>query len=154
MTRWMLAAASAALLTAAAGQAAAQQQIGPDSTVYGQLETRDPVSSTGGRFDRWREVYNTQRPHQAIGDLPPATRYRVANPRHFPERLPPLVYPDGLPLRRVQDDGRISYGGRPLFLSGAFAGETVALRPTATDGVFDVLYAEFVIDKLDCTQPS
>lgn len=106
------------------------------------------------RFDRWREVYNTQRPHQAIGDLPPATRYRVANPRHFPERLPPLVYPDGLPLRRVQDDGRISYGGRPLFLSGAFAGETVALRPTATDGVFDVLYAAFVIDKLDCTQTS
>lgn len=53
-TRWMLAAASAALLTAAAGQAAAQQQIAPESTVYGQLETRDPVSSTGGRFDRWR----------------------------------------------------------------------------------------------------
>lgn len=53
-TRWMLAAASAALLTAAAGQAAAQQQIGPESTVYGQLESRDPVSSTGGRFDRWR----------------------------------------------------------------------------------------------------
>ena len=55
MTRnWMLAAATAAILTAGAGQAAAQQQIAPESTVSGRLESRDPVSSTGGRFDRWR----------------------------------------------------------------------------------------------------
>lgn len=53
-TKWMLAAATAAILTAGAGQATAQQQIAPESTVSGRLESRDPVSSTGGRFDRWR----------------------------------------------------------------------------------------------------
>lgn len=53
-SRWMLAAGAAAILTAGAGQAAAQQEIRPESTVSGRLETRDPVSSTGGRFDRWR----------------------------------------------------------------------------------------------------
>lgn len=52
--QWMLAAASAALITAVAGPVAAQQEIRPESSVSGRLESRDPVSSTGGRFDRWR----------------------------------------------------------------------------------------------------
>ncbi len=53
-SRWMFAGAAAALMMAASGQAVAQQQIAPEGTVYGDLESRDPVSSTGGRFDRWR----------------------------------------------------------------------------------------------------
>jgi len=50
----LAAAAVAALLSATAGTAVAQQAIGPESTVAGRLDNRDPVSSTGGRFDRWR----------------------------------------------------------------------------------------------------
>lgn len=53
-TRFIAAGALAALVTAGAGHAAAQQLIGPNQTVSGMLDRRDPVSSTGGRFDRWR----------------------------------------------------------------------------------------------------
>jgi hypothetical protein len=53
-TRHYVAGAVAALLTVAAGPTLAQQLIAPDSTVSGTLDRRDPVSSTGGRFDRWR----------------------------------------------------------------------------------------------------
>jgi hypothetical protein len=49
---------------------------------------------------------------------------------------------------------RISYAGRDIFFSRTFAGEVVALKPNGQDGVFDVLYAGFVIDKLDCTRAS
>ena len=104
-------------------------------------------------FDDWRQVYNHQRPHQAIGDQPPASRYRVAEPRAFPERLPALHYPAGLALRRVQEDGRIVYAHRGVFLSQAFARQTVALRPTEQDGIFDILFARFVVARLDLTQP-
>ncbi|WP_296817294.1 hypothetical protein [Brevundimonas sp.] len=52
--RWMTGAAAAVVTLALAGGAMAQQQIAPYSTVSGRLETRDPVSSTGGRFDRYR----------------------------------------------------------------------------------------------------
>ena len=53
-TKWIVAVGAMAMLTVGAGQAAAQQMIAPDSVVSGRLDTRDPVSSTGGRFDRWR----------------------------------------------------------------------------------------------------
>lgn len=53
-TKWAMAAAIAAILTAGAGQAAAQRVIAPDSSVSGVLDRRDPISTTGGRFDRWR----------------------------------------------------------------------------------------------------
>ena len=104
-------------------------------------------------FDDWRQVYNHERPHQAIGDQPPASRYRVAEPRAFPERLPALHYPAGLALRRVQEDGRIVYAHRGVFFSQAFARQTVALRPTEQDGIFDILFARFVVARLDLTQP-
>lgn len=51
---WMTGAAAAVLGLAMAGGAMAQQRIEPYGTVSGRLETRDPVSSTGGRFDRYR----------------------------------------------------------------------------------------------------
>lgn len=104
-------------------------------------------------FDDWRRLYNHERPHQAIGDLPPVSRYRVSELRPFPETLPPVQYPAGLALRRVQEDGRIVYAHRGVFLSQAFARQTVALRPTEQDGVVDVLFASFVVARLDLTQP-
>jgi hypothetical protein len=85
--------------------------------------------------------------------VPPASRYRVAEPRAFPETLPPLAYPAGLAVRRVQEDGRIVYANRGVFLSQAFARQIVALRPTEQDGVVDVLFARFVVARLDLTRP-
>lgn len=52
--KWMLTATAAAMLVLGAGQAAAQQTIPPEGAVSGSLDSRDPVSSTGGRFERWR----------------------------------------------------------------------------------------------------
>lgn len=52
--RMMWTAAAAALIVAGAGPVAAQQVIGPESTVSGQLDSRDPVTDRGARFDRWR----------------------------------------------------------------------------------------------------
>lgn len=52
--KWMLAVGAAAMLATGAVQAAAQQVIPPEGSVSGRLDSRDPVSSTGGRFERWR----------------------------------------------------------------------------------------------------
>lgn len=53
------------------------------------------------RFDAWRVVYNTQRPHQALDLSTPVTRYRPSS-RLFPEKLEPFDYGPGdrAPRRR------------------------------------------------------
>lgn len=99
-------------------------------------------------FDRWRHRYNFTRPHEALGHQPPGRRYRPS-PRPFPESLPPIEYPAGLAVRRVQRDGRISYLGRQTFVSHAFDGQPVALRPTDEDGVVEVLFCNFTVVTLD-----
>ena len=100
------------------------------------------------RFDAWRQIYNHERPHEAIGDEPPATRFRKAD-RSFPERLPAITYPQSCLVRRVQKDGRISFMNRNLFVSRAFAGKPIGLRPTERDGVFQVLFCDFHVSTLD-----
>lgn len=53
-SNWIVGAAVAAMTLAAGGGALAQERIGENQSVQGRLESRDPVSSTGGRFDRYR----------------------------------------------------------------------------------------------------
>lgn len=69
-------------------------------------------------FDRWRTVYNVERPHEALDLAPPATRYRLS-PRGFPEALPPITYDQGELVRKVQEgasspsEASISRSARP-----------------------------------------
>ncbi|MPZ12670.1 MAG: IS481 family transposase, partial [Kiloniellaceae bacterium] len=81
------------------------------------------------RFDAWRQVYNCERPHDALGGAVPATRY-IPSPRVYPERLPALQYAAGDLVRRVQAKGWTHLHGRTVRLPKAFRGQPVAFRPT------------------------
>jgi hypothetical protein len=100
------------------------------------------------RFEKWRFIYNLERPHEALGLAPPASRYRES-PRSFPETLPPLVYGPGDQVRRVQAEGWLTFRGRYFRVSKAFRGEAVALRPTLTDGVWEVFFGPYRIAQID-----
>ena len=98
-------------------------------------------------FASWRDVYNLERPHQAIGLVAPVTRYSPS-PRSFREAVEPFAYgPDDQP-RRVHG-GRISFAGRRLRVPKAFQGKTLALRPTDQDGLYDLVFRTAHIAKLD-----
>lgn len=103
-------------------------------------------------FDAWRDVYNQERPHEALGYATPASRYRVS-PRPFPEALPPLEYRQGDLIRRVQDKGEIFVRGGIWRVGKAFRGFPVALRPTTTDGVWDVVFATHTLTQIDLRNP-
>jgi len=100
------------------------------------------------RFDQWRWVYNHQRPHQALGMAVPASRYRLSA-RSFPEVLPEIDYGSDAIIRRVQDHGRICFHHRVFRISKAFRGYPVALRPTLTDGVWEVYFCAHRIAQID-----
>jgi transposase InsO family protein len=100
------------------------------------------------RFDDWRMVYNTQRPHEALDLATPASRYRPSN-RSFPEKIEPFDYGPEAIVRRVDGDGWLSFRNRPIKLGRAFGYRRVALRATDQDGCFDVLFCAHKVGALD-----
>lgn len=102
-------------------------------------------------FDHWRDVYNLQRPHQALQMAVPASRYQPSS-RPFPEVLPPIEYgPDDV-VRKVQAEGLISYKNRRVHVSKAFRGFPVAFRPTTEDGILEVFFCHQQIARINLHQ--
>jgi transposase InsO family protein len=101
-----------------------------------------------GRFDPWRQVYNHERPHEALGLAVPASRYRVS-PRPFPSTLPPIEYDAADQVRQVQEGGRFSYRGRLYRMAKAFRGYPIALRATGQDGIWGVWFCGHRLAILD-----
>lgn len=90
-------------------------------------------------FDAWRDVYNLQRPHEALQMTTPAKHY-TPSPRAFIETPPPIEYAPGDVVRKVCSAGRIRFNGRTHRISKAFAGEPLAVRATTTEGLMEVYY--------------
>jgi transposase InsO family protein len=90
-------------------------------------------------FDRWRCIYNHERPHQALEMATPDTRYRFSE-RRFAEQLPPIEYLSCDIVRKVDVSGFISFKNREWRIGKAFRHYPVALRPTQDDGIFAVFF--------------
>jgi transposase InsO family protein len=102
-------------------------------------------------FDTWRSVYNTRRPHEALGMAVPASRYAIS-PRRMPKTVPPPEYESQAHVRMAREEGCINFKGRKLPCPKAFAGKPVALRATQTDGVFDLCYRRHRLAQVDLRQ--
>lgn len=100
------------------------------------------------RFDEWRYCYNHVRPHEALNMAVPASRYQPS-PRSFPEQLPPIEYNSTDQLRKVQTNGHITFRRREFSIGKAFYGHRVALRPTSTDGIYEVFFATHRLVQVD-----
>lgn len=103
-------------------------------------------------FDRWRTVYNLERPHEALGQQAPASRYRPS-PRPMPERLPETEYDAHEVVRTVPaTKDYISFKGRSWIVPRAFRGERLAIRPLTTHGQYGVFFAAHQIASIDLTR--
>jgi len=117
-----------------------------------QGRTYTDLAHCQSSFDRWRDFYNLERPHHALGLDTPASRYSMS-PRPFPEALPALQYDIDDQVRRVDINGRISFRGRPFRVGKAFKGKHVALRPTTTDGVWVVFFSLQPVANINLATP-
>jgi transposase InsO family protein len=97
------------------------------------------IEACQGAFNEWRDRYNLIRPHEALGQKPPATRY-VPSARPFPVLLPLVEYDDGDVVRKVRRHGQLHFQGRDFFVGEGLTDEHVAVRPTDQDGVFKVIF--------------
>jgi transposase InsO family protein len=102
-------------------------------------------------FDHWREVYNFERPHQALDQEVPASRYRPS-PRAMPDRLPEVEYDQRETVRSVSSTkAYISFKGRAWKVPQAFQGERLAVRPLTADGKYGIYFAAHHIGSIDLT---
>jgi hypothetical protein len=102
-------------------------------------------------FDDWRPVYNLQRPHQALDQDVPASRYRPSR-RSMPDRLPVVTYDEHEVVRIVPSTkDYIRFKGRHWIVPRAFRGERVAIRPQTIDGQYGVFFGAHQISNIDLT---
>jgi putative transposase len=87
-------------------------------------------------FDRFRRIYNDERPHDALGGKVPADVYSPA-PRAMPAFVPDLEYPAHFEERRIHTDGNMKWNGAKIYISQALANETVGLEEIS-DGTYVV----------------
>jgi putative transposase len=78
-------------------------------------------------FDRFRLEYNHERPHEALDDATPASRY-TPSCRQMPRRIPELEYPEDVIVRRISQQGSLKMNGERTFISEIFAYQWLGLR--------------------------
>lgn len=83
-------------------------------------------------FDRFRNEYNTERPHEALNYRVPASLYETS-PRSYPVKLRSPEYACDGDVYVVRADGSIHIPGRKLFLSPILRGEPVCVEHCEPD---------------------
>lgn len=112
--------------------------------------TRPPAFGSRGqqkRFDAFREEYNFERPHEALGQRPPARLYRPS-PRPYPSRITDVEYPPHFEVRRVCARGNFMWKGQGMFATDSLEGELIGLVEVE-DGLWKVYFGSLEIGVVD-----
>ncbi len=97
------------------------------------------------QFDQFRQTSNAERPHEALGQVPPATVY-VPAARPFPEQVADLSYPGADGVKWVRPNGAIRWQGGEVYLTQALAGEPVGLTQIG-DGIWQIVFGPVVLGR-------
>ena len=98
------------------------------------------------KFNRFREEFNNERPHEALDQQTPDSIYQPS-PREMPNKLPPLEYPDRFELRYVSANGGIRWNKGWINVSITCVGEYVGLEEI-DDGVWNVYFGPLKLGRL------
>ena len=112
--------------------------------------TRPPAKEGRGqqrRFDEFRAEYNQERPHEALGQQPPARIYRPSF-RPYPDRMPSVEYPSHYEVRKVSSGGIFGWRGKLVFIAHSLTGESIGLVEVE-DGLWKVYFMNVELGVLD-----
>jgi putative transposase len=116
-----------------------------------KADTARPPAASGPaqqrRFTRFRQEYNWDRPHEALGLRVPGEVY-TPSPRPYPPHLPEVTYPGHYEVRRVSSCGRIKWDGEVLFLSTVLRHQPVGVEEV-DDGVWDLFFGPARLGRFD-----
>ena len=91
------------------------------------LPARSSLKAQQNAFDIFRTEYNQERPHEALGDKPPAEVYSNSR-RIYTGKTPVIDYPTNIEPYKVSDLGTIRYSVNRVYLSTSLSGELIGLE--------------------------
>jgi transposase InsO family protein len=98
-------------------------------------------------FNRFRTTYNQLRPHEALDDETPASRWKPSA-RPYPERIAPPEYPGHFEVRKVSTAGTFRLHSGQHFLSQALNEEYVGFEEIK-DGLWNIVYYDTLFGRFD-----
>ncbi len=98
-------------------------------------------------FNTFVDVYNHVRPHKALHDDTPASRWHPSA-RQFPSLILPPTYPSHFEVRRMSTAGTVCLQNCKPLLTQALNGECIALEEV-DDGLWNVLYYDTLLGRFD-----
>ena len=101
------------------------------------------VRAQAERFRAFRETYNGERPHEALGLATPASVY-AASDRRWSGRLRSPEYDVGVHVRRVRTTGEIKWRNGLVYVSEALIGERVGITETE-DSRFELRFGPVLL---------
>jgi hypothetical protein len=90
------------------------------------VDRRNAATSSKCCFNLFRSHYNEERPHEALGQTPPAAHWQRLR-RDLPLTSDEPWYDADHDVRWVRGDGAIKWHGKHIFIGEALAGEPVGL---------------------------
>lgn len=112
------------------------------------IQTFDDIEDAQYHFDKYREFYNTERPHHALKLDIPLQHYHKSS-REYPEKISEWEYSKDFTLRKVKSSGYITFNNQGYFLSEAFGEKTIALKESSHPNCFDIYYRQFKIARIN-----
>lgn len=100
----------------------------------------------GEALREFRYIYNEIRPHEALSDETPATKYRKS-PRPYDPEPPEWEYPERSKVTTLNTAGHLACDGHRFFVSEALAGETVAFD--RIDNLIVVRFRHMLVREID-----
>jgi putative transposase len=98
-------------------------------------------------FNAFQHEFNTERPHERLGQETPGSRY-VVSARAYPERLPALEYPRHFLVKKITTGGTFRFQHKLLYLANAMVDQHIGLEET-DDGIWAIHFNTVVLATFD-----
>ncbi len=110
--------------------------------------TPTDISDAERIFGTWRNIYNNERPHEALGMKCPADVYRPSS-RCYHDSVEKYEYSGKFHVIKVNTWGYARFDRWQIYLSETMSGEHIEFRPNHNADTFIACYRNFAVAEFD-----
>ena len=108
------------------------------------------IEEADTELQKWREKYNNNRPHEALGMKSPSEVYEASS-REYEEEIKEYEYGGENHVIKVNNWGYLRFNRWQIYLSETMKNEYIEIRANDRDGTFSACYRNFKIAEFSKT---